>query len=338
MPTPTETKLRKEQHKQSKARREAETRKEAAHSNPEDLQCSKCDRRFKKAARCAIHVPWCTNDRKCAQCPIDNTRYPTDRALHRHWNIYHNPGCSFCKAKISLQDRDQHERESHPIEYQAREYQRQHFREFKKCSFCRVIMFPQDIEKHERERHRSAFYERLRFCERERCSFCKKKFYPEDREDHERDSHPDKFHDPEYEPEYHIRQKCSFCEARFFPNARWKHERDSHPQEFNDRENKRKRGSPSWEPANEPASLPSTTPDHYKTLGVARDASAEEIERVAKMMRILCHPDRLKRNGPTPEEIIQIDEKAKNVGWAADVLCDEMSRQKYDQELDLELH
>ena len=339
MAVPTETKLRKEQHKQSKARKQAEPQKEPAHPNPEDLRCSKCDRRFRDRTKCAIHVAWCSNDHKCAQCPHDNTKYPTDRALHRHWGFYHKlPGCSFCQLKPFSQDREEHERECHPKEYWTREYRQRHRRGLKKCLFCTVLLLPQERERHELDKHPAEFEARHRQQELQKCHFCKLRLFPEDREDHERESHPTEFHDRQRQRQQKNFQRCSFCEGRFSPNARWEHERERHPKQFKAREYKRQRRWEEEEDSSEPEtdqedmSLPPSVPDHYKTLGVARDASAEEIERVAKIVRIRCHPDRLKRNGPTPEEVIQIDETAKNVGWAADVLCDRKSRERYDRE------
>lgn len=74
-------------------------------------------------------------------------------------------------------------------------------------------------------------------------------------------------------------------------------------------------------------------PDHYATLGVEYGASQEEIVIAARAMRIKVHPDRLKRaEGLTQADLDAIDERAKRVGWAADVLCSVVSRTKYDRE------
>ena len=51
-------------------------------------------------------------------------------------------------------------------------------------------------------------------------------------------------------------------------------------------------------------------------------------------MRIECHPDRLKQQpGLTKAQMDKIDENAKRIGGAAEVLLDEISRGKYDLEV-----
>ena len=78
--------------------------------------------------------------------------------------------------------------------------------------------------------------------------------------------------------------------------------------------------------------VPELPPDHYATLGVRYGASQEVIAIAARAMRIKVHPDRLKRaEGLTPADLDAIDERAKRVGWAADVLCCVISREKYDR-------
>ena len=78
--------------------------------------------------------------------------------------------------------------------------------------------------------------------------------------------------------------------------------------------------------------VPERQPNHYETLGVKYGASQDEIAIAARAMRIKVHPDRLKRaGGLTPADLDAIDERAKRVGWAADVLCSENSREKYDR-------
>ena len=73
---------------------------------------------------------------------------------------------------------------------------------------------------------------------------------------------------------------------------------------------------------------------HYDILGVARTASQEDIEKAAKSKRIACHPDKLKRKeGLTQERLDAIDEQAKEVGFAAEVLCDRRKRASYDMQL-----
>lgn len=51
------------------------------------------------------------------------------------------------------------------------------------------------------------------------------------------------------------------------------------------------------------------------------------------MRRVETHPDRRRRRGLSREEEDKIDEEAKLVGWAADILLDPEMRQKHDERL-----
>ncbi|KAL9581131.1 MAG: hypothetical protein Q9212_004079 [Teloschistes hypoglaucus] len=94
-------------------------------------------------------------------------------------------------------------------------------------------------------------------------------------------------------------------------------------------------------PQPEPKAKPSSTPklnkndgfvDFYALLSLSPSCSQAEIEKVVKKKRIQFHPDRLKKEGMTPEELQFIDEHAKLVGGAADVLSDPKLRKRYDVE------
>ncbi|KAL8792915.1 MAG: hypothetical protein Q9195_004492 [Heterodermia aff. obscurata] len=249
MAMPHAKKLRKEQQRQQRrAHGEADPLKEATHSNSDDMDCRNCGRSFKTATRYAIHVAWCDNDCRCAQCPEKHTKYATDHALHRHWEFSH---------KIP-RNKEQLECESHPRDFRPREYK------------------PTGA---------------------------------------------------------HKLQKCRFCKAKIFPGDREKHEREKHPPEHEDERNHRehKKPSSSGPKTYQKPVTPPPLPDHYMLLGIARNASADDIKRAARLMRVLCHPDRFRRNDPTPEEIVQIEERAKNVGWAADILCNEETKKRYDE-------
>ncbi|HEY0374355.1 MAG TPA: DnaJ domain-containing protein, partial [Amnibacterium sp.] len=62
--------------------------------------------------------------------------------------------------------------------------------------------------------------------------------------------------------------------------------------------------------------------DHYEVLGVARDASAEEIKRAYRRLARQLHPD----VNPGPDA----SERFKDVTHAYDVLSDPRQRQEYD--------
>lgn len=81
------------------------------------------------------------------------------------------------------------------------------------------------------------------------------------------------------------------------------------------------------------SSRPTVTPPppHYQLLGISFDATAAEIEKAAKEKRVATHPDRLKRKGGlTDAQMVEIDELAKRVGCAADVLMDPGKKAVYD--------
>lgn len=73
--------------------------------------------------------------------------------------------------------------------------------------------------------------------------------------------------------------------------------------------------------------------DLYKSLKVSPDVSHDEIVHAARKRRIEVHPDRRKLPGMSPSELSRIDNEAQEVGLAADTLCDEVSREKYDKAL-----
>src|SRR6202171_5312946 len=66
-----------------------------------------------------------------------------------------------------------------------------------------------------------------------------------------------------------------------------------------------------------------TRPDHYKTLGVDKKASAEEIKKAYRKLARKYHPDR------NPDDK-QAEERFKEVSQAHDVLGDPEKRKQYD--------
>lgn len=73
--------------------------------------------------------------------------------------------------------------------------------------------------------------------------------------------------------------------------------------------------------------------DLYKSLKVSPEASHDEIVHAARKRRIEVHPDRRKLPGMSPSDVSRINMEAQEVGLAADTLCDEASREKYDRAL-----
>lgn len=86
-------------------------------------------------------------------------------------------------------------------------------------------------------------------------------------------------------------------------------------------------------PPPKPPINPETSPaamDLYAVLGVNPSSSPQDIEKAAKKRRIDCHPDKLKRMDMSNPELQAIDDWAKEVGGAAEVLLDPRKRVRYD--------
>jgi len=65
--------------------------------------------------------------------------------------------------------------------------------------------------------------------------------------------------------------------------------------------------------------------NYYQTLGVAQDASAEEIKKAFRQLAMCYHPDR------NPENTEEAGEKFKEINEAYEVLGDEHKRWQYDR-------
>lgn len=73
--------------------------------------------------------------------------------------------------------------------------------------------------------------------------------------------------------------------------------------------------------------------EYYALLNVRPTASHEEILRAARTARVAAHPDRRTRSPLSDQCRAHISHKAKEVGRAADVLCDVRQRLEYDSQL-----
>jgi curved DNA-binding protein CbpA len=64
--------------------------------------------------------------------------------------------------------------------------------------------------------------------------------------------------------------------------------------------------------------------DHYQVLGVARDASQDEIKKAFRSLALRYHPDR------NPQDQQEAEEKFKEINAAYEVLGDRARRKQYD--------
>ena len=69
----------------------------------------------------------------------------------------------------------------------------------------------------------------------------------------------------------------------------------------------------------------------YAILGIHPQSTYEEARRAAKQRRVDTHPDKLKRACRSEAERNEIDEMAKLVGFAADIVLDPTKRLAYDE-------
>ena len=96
---------------------------------------------------------------------------------------------------------------------------------------------------------------------------------------------------------------------------------------FNTRANEQSAPPPSQEPQ-EPAPL-----DLYTILKISPGSSQDDIKRAVRTRRVETHPDKRKGQNLSIEEEDTIDEEAKLVGWAADIVLDPEKRQKHDEQM-----
>ncbi len=68
--------------------------------------------------------------------------------------------------------------------------------------------------------------------------------------------------------------------------------------------------------------------DYYKTLGVTKNATKEQIKKAYRKLALKYHPDRAKKSGMDPKVS---EEKFKEISEAYSVLSDDAKRQQFDQ-------
>ena len=133
-------------------------------------------------------------------------------------------------------------------------------------------------------------------------------------------SQPGNFHEERREQQQQPNQKSEPNESA----------RDSFQREhegFDTRANEQRAPTPTQKPQ-EPAPL-----DIYTILKISPESSPDDIKRTVRIRRIETHPDKRRRQSSSREEEDTIEEEAKLVGWAADIVLDPEKRRKHDEQM-----
>jgi hypothetical protein len=76
---------------------------------------------------------------------------------------------------------------------------------------------------------------------------------------------------------------------------------------------------------------------HYESLGVARDATTDDIKKAFRKLARENHPDRLSHLAESAPQRVAAEEKMRHLTQAYDVLIDANKRRSYDRGLNTEL-
>ena len=144
----------------------------------------------------------------------------------------------------------------------------------------------------------------------------------------------DKKKDPKPDPKAKSDQlQIANTPASHQPNRPKRPRNENEPDNYQSKYQNRGRDRPSPEPsANQRpprqnrARTEAATPDHYKVLGLDRDASPQQIKKAYFKAALKHHPD---KNPDNPE---QAKEKFQQVGNAYEVLKDPSKRTEYNQQ------
>jgi len=106
-----------------------------------------------------------------------------------------------------------------------------------------------------------------------------------------------------------------------------KRRREKAQAEYKQREERAKEHERRQRPQDNEPGLPQ---DLYGILDVPPSVTQAELMKAAKKKRIATHPDRFSGRNNSPAEVDAIIERSKQVGHAADILCDPAARVKYE--------
>lgn len=284
----------------------------------------------------------------CKDPDFGNDRvFGSDKSLRQHY-IKHHHGCHFCLIRNfhSKRERDQHHKQEHPDSQSERPQKPSPKPKPKNAFHCKscsdnLAGFSQheDLLSHRRKHHGVVF------CSDPTCVRPTLINWPRWQHDHmEFCHHPNPCNDFSSKT---LNDNCPICHEPCRTSAfMLRHFQSKHPcAECNEHiahyfsiqtehATRHHEPKPKPKPHNSPSSSSPPKPlDIYAILELPPHSSHEEIKRIAKRRRIETHPDRLVKEGMGETEKAAIDEKAKLVGWAADVVCDGARRERYDEEV-----
>ena len=98
---------------------------------------------------------------------------------------------------------------------------------------------------------------------------------------------------------------------------------------FKIRANEQRAPPPTQKPQ-EPAPAPL---DIYTILRISPQSSGDDMKRAVRDRRVETHPDKRKRQGLSEEDEEKIEEEARLIGWAADIMLDPEKRRKHDEQV-----
>ncbi|KAL8970958.1 MAG: hypothetical protein Q9197_003537 [Variospora fuerteventurae] len=301
-----------------------------------EVRCPTCFIEFSFPGARELHWKTSSCRFKCTLCP-ERTNHGSDQGLRDHWKDKHaRLYCSACdKVCVNRRALRDHQciRQTH-------------------CDTCRVVFPSDEAQKcHFRTHHIFIRY----------CDGCRKMYQDQDdgRKCHKKHCYTGK-HDPESKTrgDAEMKEEDSDVDkaarseekqrrSRRDPNSNredTKSGANEHPHNSKRRDQKRNRTEDTkgnqrsdWE-SNEKARSPKELlrkgfPDLYSCLGLSVWSPQEEVVQAARRKRIEVHPDRVKKADMTDDDLQRVDEIAKEVGQAADILSDPVKRVKYDADL-----
>ncbi|KAL9128265.1 MAG: hypothetical protein Q9217_003027 [Psora testacea] len=335
----------------------------------DDRWCKTCFLSFRSKKARLQHVKECNLHIVCRWCN-DPTEYASKHDLRQH-NCGDRVCCWLCKSPTFWPSRaalEQHKWEVHltceacevDVMFLSKEYLKKHKRTAHGavyCHFCNMLFADKAVKDiHMGGSHSKCFYCQLYFDDEQSrvrhravyCHFCKQDFLSSDK----KEAHMKSVHAKECEDCKFNEMQKMYCfkhwtereerkvGAKWFRGAWWNSAfgiggKPKRTPETSNHEQKNDSHTPKPPPA---PPLPDGLIDLYAVLNIDPKSSGKEIKKAAKERRIKTHPDRLeRREGLTEEEKKIIRERAKQVGWAADILTDPEQREEYDREVRLSM-